>query len=161
MSKTIMLIHGAWLNAHSWEGFKARYEAKGYTVIARSWPLDDRSPAELRASPNPALAKVLIRALPEPPILIGHSFGGTVTQHLLDLGLGVAGYRPRPDLRRTGWVGDHQVDLPRVLFLGKLAPRHDHVAQVLCHALRTDRAVGAGRCHVRPIHRPHAREDLL
>src|SRR4249920_2152286 len=88
-------IHGAWLNAHSWEGFKARYEASGYTVIAPSWPLDDRSPAELRASPNPALAKVginefinhydhLIRALPEPPILIGHSFGGSITQHLLD-----------------------------------------------------------------------------
>ncbi len=102
MSKTIMLIHGAWLNAHAWEGFKARYEARGYTVIASSWPLDDRSPAELRASPNPALAKVginelinhydrLIRALGEPPILIGHSFGGTVTQHLLDRGLGAAG----------------------------------------------------------------------
>jgi pimeloyl-ACP methyl ester carboxylesterase len=42
MSKTIMLIHGAWLNAHAWEGFKARYEARGYTVIAPSWPLDDR-----------------------------------------------------------------------------------------------------------------------
>src|SRR5260370_5110616 len=102
MSKTIMLIHGAWLNAHSWEGFEDRYEARGCTVIAPAWPLDDRSPAELRASPNPALAKVginelidhydrLIRALPEPPILIGHSFGGTVTQHLLDRGLGAAG----------------------------------------------------------------------
>ena len=97
MSKTIMLIHGAWLNAHSWEGFKARYEARGYTVIAPSWPLDDRSPAELRASPNPALAKVginelinhydrLIRALPEPPILIGHSFGGTVPSTCLTAG---------------------------------------------------------------------------
>lgn len=53
-------------------------------------------------SPNPALAEVgiteiidhydrLIRALPEPPIVIGHSFGGTVTLHLLDRGLGVAG----------------------------------------------------------------------
>jgi pimeloyl-ACP methyl ester carboxylesterase len=102
MTKTIMLIHGAWLNAHSWQGFKARYEARGYTVIAPSWPLDDRSPAELRASPDPALAKVgineiikhyegLIRTLPESPILIGHSFGGTVMQHLLDRGLGAAG----------------------------------------------------------------------
>jgi pimeloyl-ACP methyl ester carboxylesterase len=102
MSKTIMLIHGAWLNAKSWEGFKARYEAKGYTVVAPSWPLDDRSPAELRAAPHPELRKVginaildhydrAIRALPEMPILIGHSFGGTVTQHLLDRGLGVAG----------------------------------------------------------------------
>lgn len=34
----------------------------------------------------------LIRAVPEPPILIGHSFGGTITQHLPDRGLlGVAG----------------------------------------------------------------------
>ncbi len=49
MTKTIMLIHGAWLNAVAWEGFKARYEAAGYTVVAPSWPYDDRSPAELRA----------------------------------------------------------------------------------------------------------------
>lgn len=44
-------------------GFKARYEARGYTVIAPSWPFDDRSPAELRASPNPALAKVGIKEI--------------------------------------------------------------------------------------------------
>ncbi|MGE0423616.1 MAG: alpha/beta hydrolase [Reyranellaceae bacterium] len=102
MSKTIVLIHGAWLNAQSWEGFKARYEAKGYTVVAPSWPLDERTPAALRATPDPELGNVgmarilrhytdLIRALPESPIIIGHSFGGTITQHLLDNGLGVAG----------------------------------------------------------------------
>jgi pimeloyl-ACP methyl ester carboxylesterase len=102
MTKTIMLIHGAWLNAASWVGFKARYKAKGYTVLAPSWPLDERTPAELRASPDPDLKNVgmvrildhydqLIRALPEAPILIGHSFGGTITQHLLDRGLGAAG----------------------------------------------------------------------
>ena len=44
MTKTIMLIHGAWLNADSWEGFKARYEARGYTVIAPSWPFDEPTP---------------------------------------------------------------------------------------------------------------------
>jgi pimeloyl-ACP methyl ester carboxylesterase len=101
-SKTIVLIHGAWLNGRSWEGFKARYEAQGYTVLAPDWPLDDRAPAELRANPDPALAKVgqraivdhyerIIRALPEAPILIGHSLGGVIVQHLLDRGLGVAG----------------------------------------------------------------------
>lgn len=102
MTKTIILIHGAWLNAKSWEGVKARYESKGYTVVAPSWPLDDRSPAELRAAPHPDLKDVgmvrvldhyahIIQALPERPIIIGHSFGGTITQHLLDRGLGVAG----------------------------------------------------------------------
>lgn len=102
MSKTILLIHGAWLNAQSWEGFKARYEAKDYTVVAPSWPLDERSPAALRNAPAPELENVgmvriiehyrqIIHSLPEAPIIIGHSFGGTITQHLLDQGLGVAG----------------------------------------------------------------------
>ncbi len=102
MTRTIMLIHGAWLNSRSWEGFKARYEAKGYTVVAPDWPHDEGDPADLRARPRKALAKSgqrniianyerLIRALPESPILIGHSLGGVIVQHLLDRGLGVAG----------------------------------------------------------------------
>lgn len=102
MPKTIVLIHGAWLNSKSWEGFKARYEAAGHTVIAPDWPYDDRSPAELRQSPRPELAKLsqrrivahfeaIIRGLPEAPILIGHSLGGVIVQHLLDRGLGAAG----------------------------------------------------------------------
>lgn len=109
MTKTILLIHGAWLNAHSWEGFKARYEARGYTVIAPSWPFDDRTPAELRTNPHPELRKVgpqaivehyekIIRDLPETPIIMGHSAGGVYTQMLLDRGHGVAGviYDPAP-----------------------------------------------------------------
>jgi len=102
MSKTIVLIHGAWLNSRSWEGFKARYEAAGYTVLAPDWPYDDRSPEELRRAPAPELARLsqrqivdhyqrIIAALPEEPILIGHSLGGVIVQHLLDRGLGVAG----------------------------------------------------------------------
>lgn len=107
MARTIMLIHGAWLNSASWAAVKERYKARGYTVMAPDWPYDDRSPAELRASPHPQLAKTgvapildhyerLIRALPEPPILIGHSAGGTFTQQLLDRGLGAAGVAINP-----------------------------------------------------------------
>jgi len=102
MSKTIMLIHGAWLNSRAWEGFKARYEARGYTVLTPDWPYDDRSPAELRDSPREELKHLgqlqiidhydaLIRGLAEEPILIGHSFGGVIVQHLLDRGLGAVG----------------------------------------------------------------------
>lgn len=107
MTKTIMLIHGAWLNSRSWEGFKARYEAKGYTVIAPDWPFDNRAPDELRGAPDPRLAKsgqnaiidhyeAEIRKLPEAPILIGHSAGGVFVQHLLDRGLGVVGVAINP-----------------------------------------------------------------
>ena len=34
MSNTVLLIHGAWLNSRSWDAVKARYEAKGFTVVA-------------------------------------------------------------------------------------------------------------------------------
>src|SRR4051812_12360642 len=102
MPKTIMLVHGAWLNSACWDGFKQRYEERGYTVLAPNWPYDDRPPHELRASPRPELERLgqreiiahyeqIIRALPEAPILIGHSAGGVFVQHLLDRGLGAAG----------------------------------------------------------------------
>jgi pimeloyl-ACP methyl ester carboxylesterase len=81
MTKTIMLIHGAWLTPTSWEGFKTRYEAQGYKVHAPAWPFDDRPVPELRRAPHPELRKVgvkaiadhyeqKIRALPESPIII-------------------------------------------------------------------------------------------
>ena len=102
MSKTIVLIHGAWLNSRSWEHVKARYEARGYTVLAPVWPLDDCDPAALPTRPHPELGtlgqrrivdhyEAVIRALPEKPVLIGHSLGGVFVQHLLDRGLGLAG----------------------------------------------------------------------
>jgi pimeloyl-ACP methyl ester carboxylesterase len=107
MTKTIVLVHGAWLNSLSFEHVKARYEAQGYTVFVPDWPHDNRSPAELRANPNPALARSgqrdivahyekIIRALPEKPILIGHSLGAVFVQHLLERGLGVAGVSINP-----------------------------------------------------------------
>ncbi|RAK57762.1 alpha/beta hydrolase [Phenylobacterium deserti] len=102
MTKTVMLIHGAWLNSLSWEGWKARFEARGFHVVAPDWPYDEGDPADLRAAPRQALTKIgpkaivdsymrQIEALAEPPILIGHSAGGVWVQHLLDRGLGAAG----------------------------------------------------------------------
>lgn len=107
MTKTIMLIHGAWLNSASWEGFKARYEAKGFSVIAPDWPYDDRPPAALRSNPRPELARLgqreivdhyeaIVRGLPEAPLLIGHSLGGVIVQHLLNRGLGAVGVAINP-----------------------------------------------------------------
>lgn len=102
MTKTIVLVHGAWLNSKAWELWKSRYEAKGYTVITPDWPGDQGDPVDLKAHPRKELTKYgpkeivahyerIIRALPESPIIIGHSAGGVWTQHLLDRGLGVAG----------------------------------------------------------------------
>lgn len=102
MSKTILLVHGAWVTPRSWANFKQLFEAKGYTVVVPPWPFMDKPAGELQRHPNPGLARqtikglvdyfeAQIRALPTPPILMGHSFGGLIVQMLLDRGLGAAG----------------------------------------------------------------------
>jgi pimeloyl-ACP methyl ester carboxylesterase len=102
MNKTVVLIHGAWLTPASWIPFKTRYEARGYQVVTPAWPGLDRPVAELKRTTPPEFSRLsvgkivehyagIIRKLPHPPILVGHSFGGLFTQMLLDRGLGRAG----------------------------------------------------------------------
>src|ERR1700712_4178683 len=96
-AKTIVLIHGLWLNPLSWEHWVERYSARGYTVIAPAWPGMDASVEDFRKDPSPAygvgVAAVtdhyaeIISALDQPPIIIGHSFGGLIVERLLDRGL--------------------------------------------------------------------------
>jgi pimeloyl-ACP methyl ester carboxylesterase len=97
---TVVLIHGLFVTALSWEMWVARYTQKGYRVIAESWPGMDDIQA-LRRDPtaveNIGIEEVvdhydrLIRQLDAPPIVMGHSFGGAFTEILLDRGLGAAG----------------------------------------------------------------------
>lgn len=102
MSATIVFVHGAWLNSRSWENFITYFEGQGYTCLAPEWPYRDKPVEELRANTPPELAEVgvkelvdhyeaIIRELPEPPVLIGHSFGGLIVQQLLDRGWGKVG----------------------------------------------------------------------
>ena len=102
MSKTILLVHGAWVTPDCWAGFRRLFESRGHKVVVPPWPYLDKPVDALRRTPDPRLAAVtiknlvdhfeaLIRALPEPPILMGHSFGGLIVQMLLDRGLGAAG----------------------------------------------------------------------
>jgi len=98
----IVLIHGLWMTPLSWEHWIDRYRSKGYEVIAPGWPgVDDRTVEEIRADPKPMANKsigdivdhyaAVVEALPTPPIIIGHSFGGLFAQILLSRGLGAAG----------------------------------------------------------------------
>lgn len=97
----IVLIHGLWMTALSWEHWIERYRARGFDVIAKSWPGMNGDIAALRADPSAieelGIGEVvesyeaLIRTLAQPPIIIGHSFGALITQVLLDRGLGCAG----------------------------------------------------------------------
>ena len=100
-TKTIVLIHGLWMTPRSWDLFREFYEMQGYRVFTPAWPRLHGEVEEVRRNPS-ALAGLgitevvdhyekFIRALDEPPILIGHSFGGLIVQILLDRGLGAAG----------------------------------------------------------------------
>ena len=97
----IVLIHGLWVTALSWEHWIERYTKRGYRVIARGWPGMDVDVETLRRDPasvaNLGITEIvdhfdrIVRALEQPPILIGHSFGGLIVEVLLDRGLGAAG----------------------------------------------------------------------
>jgi pimeloyl-ACP methyl ester carboxylesterase len=96
----VVLIHGLWMTPHSWRGWIDRYTAAGRVVHAPAWPgvsaLDEnldhtKAPADIDLRVVVDHYDAFVRALPEPPILVGHSFGGLVTQILLDRGLGRGG----------------------------------------------------------------------
>ncbi len=97
----IVLIHGLWMTPKSWDTWAERFRAAGHDVIVPGWPgIDDRSVEDIRNNPEAlkgiGIAQIvdhyerIIRALPQKPIIMGHSFGGLFTQMLADRGLGVA-----------------------------------------------------------------------
>jgi alpha-beta hydrolase superfamily lysophospholipase len=100
-SDTIVLIHGLWMTPRSWEHWVARYTAAGYTVLAPAWPGLEGEVEALNADPTPLTRlsittivdhyERIIRGLDRPPMIMGHSFGGTFVQLLLHRGLGAAG----------------------------------------------------------------------
>jgi pimeloyl-ACP methyl ester carboxylesterase len=97
----IVLVHGFWVTPRSWEAWKARYEARGYTVVAPAYPGFEVEVEALNADPTPiervTVPEIIehleaeIAKLDGPPVIIGHSAGGAFTQILLDRGNGVAG----------------------------------------------------------------------
>ena len=78
----VVLIHGLWMTPRSWEGWGARYEDRGYRVLAPAWPGLEVEVEELRRDPSPLtrldVPKVvdhydgIIRGLESPPIVMGH-----------------------------------------------------------------------------------------
>jgi alpha-beta hydrolase superfamily lysophospholipase len=102
----IVLIHGLWLTPRSWEGWKERFESRGYQVLTPAWPRMEGDVEDIRRDPSPLeglgvteiadhYARV-VSGLDQPPIIMGHSFGGLITELLLDRGLGAAGVALSP-----------------------------------------------------------------
>ena len=99
---TIVFIHGNFVTKRCWEPWVARYEARGHTCITIAWPGRNQPVAELKRNPDdPFLGKLTIgevidyhvrtiQALPAKPIIIGHSFGGLLTQLMVQRDLAAA-----------------------------------------------------------------------
>lgn len=102
-TKTIVFIHGMYMNPLCWEGWQTRIQSKGYRVHAPAWVGRDKSVEELRKAEAANTVSQLtltnvvnhlakfIQSLDEKPVIIGHSMGGLVVQLLLQKGIAAAG----------------------------------------------------------------------
>jgi pimeloyl-ACP methyl ester carboxylesterase len=85
------------MHASSWTPWVDLFTEKGYAAVAPGWPGDSETVEQTRtntgAMNNVGIGEVtghyasLIKALPSPPIVVGHSFGGLIAEKLLGLGL--------------------------------------------------------------------------
>ncbi|MFI9559199.1 alpha/beta hydrolase [Nonomuraea endophytica] len=102
----IVLIHGLWLTPRAWEHWIEHYTQLGHQVLAPAWPGMEIEVEALRKDPTVMnglgvtevadFYETIIREQARPPIIVGHSFGGLITQILLDRGLGVVGVAIHP-----------------------------------------------------------------
>ena len=96
----VVFVHGLWLLPSSWDAWRAHFEDLGYATLAPAWPDDAETVEQARANPDAFAGKSVgqvtdhvaevIRLLHRKPIVIGHSFGGLITQKLAGMGLATA-----------------------------------------------------------------------
>jgi non-heme chloroperoxidase len=93
----VVFVHGLWLLAGSWDPWRRHFEEAGYATLAPGWPDDPDTVQDARARPQAFAGKSIkavtdhyaaaIGELQRRPAVIGHSFGGLITQKLAGAGL--------------------------------------------------------------------------
>jgi non-heme chloroperoxidase len=96
----VVFIHGLWLLPSSWDRWATVFEEAGYTPLTPGWPDDPQTVEEANANPEVFAHKTVgqvadhyadvIGQLTKKPAVIGHSFGGLVTQIVAGRGLSAA-----------------------------------------------------------------------
>jgi pimeloyl-ACP methyl ester carboxylesterase len=133
----VLFIHGLWIHASAWQPWIEHFDAAGYDASAPGWPGDPDTVEAARANPDALANKgiddvaghyaAIIRELPAPPIVIGHSFGGMIAEKLLGDDLAAAaigidaapirGVLPLSALRVTFPVFKNPANLHRAISL--------------------------------------------
>jgi non-heme chloroperoxidase len=96
----IVFIHGLWLLPSSWNRWADVFDQAGYVALTPGWPDDPQTTEEAKAHPevfaNKTIGQVadhyasVVGKLKKKPAVIGHSFGGLLTQILAGRGLSKA-----------------------------------------------------------------------
>jgi non-heme chloroperoxidase len=96
----VVFIHGLWLLPSSWNRWADVFDQAGYVALTPGWPDDPQTTEEAKAHPevfaNKTIGQVadhyasVIGRLKKKPAVIGHSFGGLLTQILAGRGLSKA-----------------------------------------------------------------------
>jgi pimeloyl-ACP methyl ester carboxylesterase len=92
-----VFVHGLWLLPSSWDRWARVFQAAGFAPLSPGWPDDPDTADEAREHPE-VMAKKSIRqvadhfgevidALDRKPAVVGHSFGGLMTEILAGRGL--------------------------------------------------------------------------
>ena len=93
----VVFVHGLWLLPMSWDRWRTVFEDAGYATLSPGWPDDPNTVDEANAHPEVFAKKTVgqiadhfeavIEMLAKRPAVIGHSFGGLLTQILAGRGL--------------------------------------------------------------------------
>jgi len=96
----VVFVHGLWLLPNSWDRWAALFEDAGYVALTPGWPDDPETVDEAARHPEAFAGKsigevtdhfeAIIRGLGRKPAIVGHSFGGLLTQILAGRGLASA-----------------------------------------------------------------------
>jgi non-heme chloroperoxidase len=98
--QAVVFIHGLWLLPSSWDRWATLFGDAGYATLTPSWPDDPETVEAARANPQVLAKKTVgqvadhteevIRKLSGKPAVVGHSFGGLLTQIIAGRGLSAA-----------------------------------------------------------------------
>ena len=93
----VAFVHGLWLLENSWDRWVSLFEKAGYVAVRPGWPDDPDSVEEGNAHPEAFAGKSIgqiadhvaevVSLLDKKPAVIGHSFGGLLTQIVAGRGL--------------------------------------------------------------------------
>jgi pimeloyl-ACP methyl ester carboxylesterase len=98
--RPVVFIHCLWLHATSWDPWVSRFREAGYAPVAPGWPNEPSTVEAARENPD-AVANIgiddatghfasVIDGLDQPPVIVGHSFGGLIAEKLLGQGVAAA-----------------------------------------------------------------------